>query len=302
MTTNLLQVFNGISVSSILLLAALGLAITFGLMKIINMAHGELIMIGAYVTYMVQNFFVSFAGQGLFDLYFVLAIPISFLITAFMGYLLEITIIKRLYGRPLDSMLATWGVSLVLQQLARSIFGAPNVDVKSPGWLNGGMVVLNDLQLPYKRLFIILLVALCIAGVYFFLYKTDGGRRIRAVMQNRDMAQSLGINTRRVDAMTFALGSGLAGIAGCALTLLGSIGPTLGTNYIVDTFMVVVLGGVGKIMGTAAGAGAIGVGNTTFEFFTNASLGKVLVFLTVILFLQWKPQGFFTINSRALDE
>ncbi|HOV24809.1 MAG TPA: urea ABC transporter permease subunit UrtB [Pseudobacteroides sp.] len=302
MSTNLLQIFNGISVSSILLLAALGLAITFGLMKIINMAHGELIMIGAYVTYMVQNFFISFVDVKFFDLYFILAIPLSFLITAFMGYVLEITIIKRLYGRPLDSLLATWGVSLILQQLARSIFGAPNVDVKSPGWLNGGLTVFSDLQLPYKRLFIILLVGLCIVGVYFFLYKTDGGRRIRAVMQNRSMAQSLGINTRRVDAMTFALGSGLAGIAGCALTLLGSIGPTLGTNYIIDTFMVVVLGGVGRIIGTVAGAGAIGIGNTTFEFFTNASMGKVLVFLMVILFLQWKPQGFFTISSRALDE
>jgi urea transport system permease protein len=243
-------------------------------MKIINMAHGELIMIGAYVTYMVQNFFISFVDVKFFDLYFILAIPLSFLITAFMGYVLEITIIKRLYGRPLDSLLATWGVSLILQQLARSIFGAPNVDVKSPGWLNGGLTVFNDLQLPYKRLFIILLVGLCIVGVYFFLYKTDGGRRIRAVMQNRSMAQSLGINTRRVDAMTFALGSGLAGIAGCALTLLGSIGPTLGTNYIIDTFMVVVLGGVGRIIGTVAGAGAIGIGNTTFEFFTNASWEK----------------------------
>lgn len=302
MNTYLLQFFNGISVSSILLLAALGLAITFGLMKIINMAHGELIMIGAYVTYMVQNFFLSYVGKDLFGLYFAAAIPVAFIVTALVGCLLEAAIIKRLYGRPLDSLLATWGVSLVLQQAARSIFGAPNVDVKSPGWLEGGLVAAKDLQLPYKRLFIILLVAVCISGVYFFLYKTRRGRRIRAVMQNRNMAQSLGINTRRVDAVTFALGSGLAGIAGCALTLIGSIGPTLGTNYIVDTFMAVVLGGVGRIMGTFAGASAIGIGNTTFEFFTNASLGKVLVFLTVIIFLQWKPQGFFTMNSRALDE
>jgi urea transport system permease protein len=284
------------------MLAALGLAITFGLMKIINMAHGELIMIGAYVTYLVQNMFVSFVDKSLFDSYFIVAIPAAFLVTALVGYLLEITIIKRLYGRPLDSMLATWGVSLVLQQLARNIFGAPNVDVKSPKWLNGGIVLMKDLQLPYKRLFIILLTTFCIFGVYYFLYRTGSGRRIRAVMQNRSMAESLGINTRRIDAMTFAFGSGLAGIAGCALTLLGSIGPTLGTNYIVDTFMVVVLGGVGRIIGTVAGAGAIGIGNTTFEFFTNASLGKVLVFLVVIMFLQWKPQGFFTISSRTLDE
>ncbi|HEX9061414.1 MAG TPA: urea ABC transporter permease subunit UrtB [Clostridia bacterium] len=302
MNTYLLQIFNGISVSSILMLAALGLAITFGLMKIINMAHGELIMIGAYVTYMTQNIFLSFGNKSLFNIYFLIAIPVAFLVTAFIGYLMEITIIKRLYGRPLDSLLATWGVSLVLQQLARSIFGAPNVDVKSPEWLNGGVVLFDGLQLPYKRLFIILLVALCIFSVYYFLYRTTNGRRIRAVMQNRRMAESLGINTRRIDGMTFAMGAGLAGVAGCALTLIGSIGPTLGSGYIVDTFMVVVLGGVGRIIGTVAGAGAIGVGNTAFEFFTNASLGKVLVFTVVIIFLQWKPQGFFTIGSRALDE
>ncbi len=302
MSTYLLQIFNGISVSSILMLAALGLAITFGLMKIINMAHGELIMIGAYVTYLVQNIFLSFVSKNLFDVYFIVSIPVAFIVTAGIGYLLEIIVIKRLYGRPLDSLLATWGVSLFLQQLARSIFGAPNVDVRSPKWLDGGMVIMKDLQLPYKRLFIIFLVSVCIFGVYFFLYKTTNGRRIRAVMQNRSMAESLGINTRKMDAMTFAVGSGVAGVAGCALTLLGSIGPTLGTNYIVDTFMVVVLGGVGRIVGTVAGAGAIGIGNTTFEFLTNASLGKVLVFTVVILFLQWKPQGFFTISSRALDE
>ena len=284
------------------MLAALGLAITFGLMKIINMAHGEFIMIGAYVTYLIQNVFLSFKDQRFFDIYFILAIIGSFIVTAFIGYLLEITIIKRLYGRALDSLLATWGLSLCLQQLARSIFGAPNVDVKSPKWLEGGIVIAQGLQLPYKRIFILFLGIACIVGVYWFLYKTKSGRRIRAVMQNRSMAESLGINTRKVDAMTFALGSGLAGVAGCALTLLGSIGPTLGTNYIVDTFMVVVLGGVGRIIGSVAGAGVIGIGNTSFEFFTNASMGKVLIFVVVILFLQWKPKGFFTINSRALDE
>ncbi len=302
MDTYILQVFNGISVSSILMLAALGLAITFGLMKIINMAHGELIMVGAYTAYMIQNFFISYLDKNLFQLYFFVAIPAAFIAAAIVGFILEASIIKYLYGRPLDSMLATWGVSLILQQLARSIFGAPNVDVKSPKWLDGGIIIREGLQLPYKRLFIIMLTVFCILGVYFFFYRTAQGRRIRAVMQNREMAQSLGINTRRIDAMTFATGAGLAGVAGCALTLLGSIGPTLGTNYIVDTFMVVVLGGVGRIIGTVAGAGAIGTGNTAFEFLTNASLGKVLVFLVVILFLQWKPKGFFTQNSRALDE
>lgn len=301
MSIYLMQIFNGISVSSILMLAALGLAIIFGLMKIINMAHGELIMIGAYMTYLTQKVFEAYLDKSLFSIYFLVAIPVAFIITALIGYVLEVTIIKRLYGRIIDSILATWGVSLILQQLARSIFGAPNVEVKSPLWLNGGLLLMGNLQLPYKRLFIILLVALCIIGVYWFLYRTATGRRVRAVMQNRSMAESLGINTRRIDALTFALGSGLAGIAGCALTLLGSIGPTLGSNYLVDTFMVVVLGGVGRIVGTIAGAFAIGIGSTSFEFLTNASLGKVMMFLLVILFLQWKPQGLFTISSRELD-
>lgn len=302
MNTYITQIFNGISVSSILLLAALGLAITFGLMKIINMAHGEFIMIGAYVTYLIQNMFLNLFSEGFFDIYFIIAIPAAFIVTAIFGLVLEGTVIRFLYGRPLDSLLATWGVSLILQQMARSIFGAPNVDVRSPSWLNGGLVLAEGLQLPYKRLFIIALVILCMAGVYLFLYRTREGRKIRAVMQNRDMAASLGIPTRKVDAYTFALGSGLAGVAGCALTLLGSIGPSLGTYYIVDTFMVVVLGGVGKLLGTTAGALSIGTANTTLEFVTNTSLGKVLVFLLVILFLQWKPKGLFTINSRALDE
>lgn len=302
MDTYILQIFNGISVSSILMLAALGLAITFGLMKVINMAHGEFIMIGAYVTYLMQNIFITYVDKSAFGLYFILAIPAAFIIAGLFGLVLEVTVIRYLYGRPLDSMLATWGVSLVLQQLARSIFGAPNVDVKSPGWLEGGLMISQGLQLPYKRLFIIGMVVVCLIGVYLLLYKSKNGRRIRAVMQNRDMAASLGIPARRVDAYTFAVGSGLAGIAGCALTLLGSIGSTLGTYYIVDTFMVVVLGGVGTLWGVVAGGLSIGTFNTTFEFFTNTSLGKVLVFLMVILFLQWKPQGLFTISSRALDE
>jgi urea transport system permease protein len=302
MDTYIIQIFNGFSVSSIFILAALGLGITFGLMKVINMAHGEFIMIGAYVTYLLQNFFITQMDKSVFDLYFLLAIPASFVVAGMMGLILEVTVIRHLYGRPLDSMLATWGVSLVLQQLARSIFGAPNVDVRSPAWLNGGLILSQGLQFPYKRLFIIALVVVCMIGIFWLLYKTTTGRRIRAVMQNRDMAASLGINARRVDAYTFAIGSGLAGIAGCALTLIGSIGPTLGTAYIVDTFMVVVLGGVGTLWGIIAGGLVIGTSNTTFEFFTNTSLGKVLVFLLVILFLQWKPKGLFTINSRSLDD
>lgn len=301
MDTYILQLFNGISVSSIYMLAALGLAITFGLMKVINMAHGEFIMIGAYVTYVIQNIFLSYVDKSLFGLYFVVAIPVAFVIAGAMGFVLETLVIKHLYGRPLDSMLATWGISLILQQLARSIFGAPNVDVKSPAWLDGALLLTQGVQLPYKRLFIIALVIVCIIGMFVLLYKSKYGIWIRAVMQNREMAASLGINTRLVDAYTFAVGSGVAGIAGCALTLLGSIGSTLGTYYIVDTFMVVVLGGVGTLLGTVAGGLVIGTANTTFEFFTNTSVGKVLVFTLVIMFLQWRPKGLFTINSRSLD-
>jgi urea transport system permease protein len=301
MDTYVLQIFNGLSVSSIFMLAALGLAITFGLMKVINMAHGEFIMIGAYATYLIQNLFSKYLPADWFDFYFIFAVPAAFLLAGIMGYILEYMVIRHLYGRALDSILATWGVSLVLQQLARSVFGAPNVDVRAPNILSGGLLFAG-MNFPYKRLFIIALVIACFVGVYVLLYKSSYGRKIRAVMQNRAMAASLGINTRRIDAYTFAFGSGLAGIAGAALSLLGSIGPTLGTNYIVDTFMVVVLGGVGTLLGTIAGGFIIGMGNTTFEFLTDASLGRVIVFTLVILFLQWRPRGLFSMKSRALDE
>lgn len=297
----LLQLFNGLSISSILLLVALGLAITFGLMKAINMAHGELIMIGAYSTYLTQNVFHDYLPKSMFDWYFVLAIPVSFIVAFIIGLILEMSLIRFLYGRPLDSLLATWGVGLVLQQLARSIFGAPNVAVTSPAWLNGGLKIMDGTLLPYKRLFIIGLVIACLVAMYFYIYRSHEGRRMRAVMQNRDMAACLGISTRRVDAMTFAIGSGIAGIAGCALTLLGPIGPSLGTYYIVDAFMVVVLGGVGKLVGTVLGATGIGMFNTLFEYWTNASLGKVLVFVCIVAFLQWKPMGLVAMRSRSLD-
>lgn len=297
----LLQLFNGLSISSILLLVALGLAITFGLMKVINMAHGELIMIGAYSTYLTQNVFHDYLPKSMFDWYFVLAIPVSFIVAFIIGLILEMSLIRFLYGRPLDSLLATWGVGLVLQQLARSIFGAPNVAVTSPAWLNGGLKIMDGTLLPYKRLFIIGLVIACLVAMYFYIYRSHEGRRMRAVMQNRDMAACLGISTRRVDAMTFAIGSGIAGIAGCALTLLGPIGPSLGTYYIVDAFMVVVLGGVGKLVGTVLGATGIGMFNTLFEYWTNASLGKVLVFVCIVAFLQWKPMGLVAMRSRSLD-
>ncbi|WP_168123353.1 urea ABC transporter permease subunit UrtB [Paenibacillus sp. HB172176] len=296
-----LQLFNGLSISSILLLVALGLSITFGLMKVINMAHGELIMIGAYSTYLTQNLFKDYLPHSMFDWYFALAIPASFAVAFCIGYILELSLIRFLYGRPLDSLLATWGVGLVLQQLARTIFGAPNVAVTSPSWLDGGIHVMSGTILPYKRLFIIALVLVCLLAMYLYIYRSHAGRNMRAVMQNRDMAACLGISTRRVDAVTFAIGSGIAGIAGCALTLMGPIGPSLGTYYIVDAFMVVVLGGVGKLVGTVLGATGIGMFNTMFEYWTDASLGKVLVFVCIVAFLQWKPSGFVAMRSRSLD-
>lgn len=295
------QFFNGFSVSSILLLIALGLSITFGLMRVINMAHGEFIMIGAYGAYMTQEIFKSSFPKSMFNAYFPLAIVVSFALAFAIGLLLEMTLIRFLYNRPLDSLLATWGVGLMLQQLARSIFGAPNVGVESPSWLNGGLTLMDGVVLPYKRLFIIALVVLILVGMYLYIYRSAPGRRMRAVMQNREMAACLGISTRRVDAVTFAIGSGIAGIAGCALTLIGPIGPSIGTYYIVDAFMVVVLGGVGKLVGTVAGALGIGMFNTLFEWWTDASLGKVLVFLCIVAFLQWKPMGMFAVRSRSLD-
>ncbi|MEG6532533.1 urea ABC transporter permease subunit UrtB [Caldibacillus thermoamylovorans] len=301
MSVVIMQLFNGISLASILLLISLGLAITFGQMKIINMAHGEFIMTGAYTTYVLQKIFLENLPQSFFGYYFVFAIFLSFLICAITGILLEKVIIKHLYARPVDSLLATWGVSLILQQIARSIFGAPNVAVVAPEWLNGGIELTAGITLPYKRLFIIGLVLICVAILYFYLYKTASGRRITAVTLNRNMAACLGVSTRRVDSLTFALGSGLAGIAGCSLTLIGSIGPTLGTAYIVDAFMIVVLGGIGKLKGTVFAALILGVINTLVEFSTSATIAKVIVFMVVIIFLQWKPMGIAGRKMRSLD-
>jgi urea transport system permease protein len=295
------QAFNGLSLGSILLLAALGLAFSFGLMKVINMAHGEFIMVGAYVTFIFQKY-VATALRGTTGpkegIIFIVSIVFAFLITAALGWLLEITVIRRLYGRPLDTLLATWGIGLMLQQAARSIFGASNVAVTAPSWLSGAWAMTPDINLPWKRLFIIGLVTVCIIGIYFYLYRTSSGRRLRAVMQGREMAACLGVATRRVDGMTFALGAGMAGVAGSALTLLGQIGPSVGTGYIVDAFMVVVLGGVGSLPGTVGAAILIGVFNAIFEMGTTATLGKVLVFALVILFLQWKPSGLVALRSR----
>lgn len=290
MSSWLLQAFNGLSLGSILLLISLGLAFSFGLMKVINMAHGEFIMLGAYTTYVFQQYFADLLGGVELGLWFLVSIPVAFVVAAIVGVLLEIGLIRFLYGRPLDTLLATWGVGMIFQQAARSIFGAPNVQVISPTWLNGGWEVLG-IVLPYKRLFIIALVIGSVTIIYLHLNRTTSGRRLRAVMQNREMASCLGVPSRRVDATTFGLGSGLAGIAGCALTLIGPIGPALGTYYIVDAFMVVVLGGTGGLLGTILAALIIGMANTLIELATTATLAKVLVFVIIIGFLQWRPQG-----------
>lgn len=292
------QLFNSLSLGSILILVAIGLTFSFGLMNVINMAHGELIMVGAYVAYQVQRELTGPLGSSALDVYLFIALPVAFLVAAGMGALLERLLIRRLYGRPLDTLLATWGVSLVLQQLARSIFGAPNVQVIAPTWLRDGLFVMDGLVLPYSRLFILALAALCLVCVALYMMKTSEGRRIRAVMQNREMASALGVATPRVDTMTFALSSGLAGVAGCALALLGPIGPSLGTYYIVDAFMVVVLGGIGQLVGAVLAAFSIGGLNTFLEYGTSASLAKVLVFVLVIAFLQLRPQGMVARRAR----
>jgi urea transport system permease protein len=376
--------FNGISIGSVLLISALGLAIVFGLMGVINLAHGELMMLGAYTTFVVQNGFKKL-GAPWSEFYIFFALILAFLVAAGVGVILERGVIRYLYGRPLETLLATWGVSLILQQFVRSVnwvmtigivlfcllffgglwivqrrpdfdrirnwfilvmlplslgiaiavgnilsqtyklaitqpwFGAQNVDVSAPKWLRGGFPVAG-IQLPYARLFIIALTIICLIGVYLFLQHTAWGLRIRAVTQNRSMSSCLGIPTQKVDALTFAIGSGLAGVAGCAISYLGSVGPNTGQNYIVDTFMVVVVGGVGKLVGTIVAALAIGtvnylVGSGTlailaapiqpladfFTFFATTSMAKVMVFALIIAFLQVRPGGIFPQKGRTVD-
>lgn len=378
--------FNGLGTGAVLLIAALGLAIVYGLMGVINMAHGELIMLGAYATFMVQNLFKPLGVAGS-SLYIFLALPAAFLLSAAVGWLLEKTIVSRLYGRPLDTLLATWGVSLILQQFVRSIswsffialavfaglfvgglmllqqrsltralrlpqetlpgllgivtaivalflgsglsnaglwakqpwFGAQNVDVTAPPWLRGGVAV-GSLQFPFSRLFIIVLTVVAVFGLYWFLQKSPWGLRIRAVTQNRAMSDCLGIPTKRVDAITFAIGSGLAGLAGTAVALLGSVGPNTGQNYIVDCFMVVVVGGVGNLWGSVIAALALGTINYIvgsgvllplagsnaglaglIGFFSTTSMAKALLFALIIIFLQFRPAGLFPPKGRTVD-
>ncbi|OGK79530.1 MAG: urea ABC transporter permease subunit UrtB [Candidatus Rokubacteria bacterium GWC2_70_16] len=292
--------FQGLSLSSILLLMALGLAIVFGLMGVINMAHGELMALGAYATFVMQGWFRAHL-PGSFDYYFLAALPFSFLVAGAAGFALERGVIRHLYGRPLETLLLTWGVSLIIQQGLRGWFGAANVDVTAPRWLSGGIPVAVGVQLPYNRLFIIVLAAVCVGGMYLLLFRTAAGLRIRAVTQNRGMAACLGVRARWVDAGTFALGAGLAGLAGCALTQIGNVGPELGQNYIVDSFMVVVTGGVGKLLGSILAAVGIGGLNKVIEPSLGAVYGKVLILVAVILFIQRRPSGLFAVKGRHAE-
>jgi len=294
------NLFYGMSLGSILLLAALGLAITFGLMGVINMAHGEMLMIGAYATFVVQNLVIEYL-PSFFDWYLIIAIPVSFLASAIVGIILERTIIRHLYGRPLETLLATWGISLVLIQTVRLTFGAQNVEVANPSYLSGGVEVFNGVVFPYSRIAIILFVVFVVTAIWVLLQKTSLGLQVRAVTQNRGMAACMGISTHKVDMWTFGLGSGVAGLGGLALSQIGNVGPELGRMYIVDSFMVVVLGGVGKIAGTVAGALGIGVINKFLEPISGAVLGKIIVLVLIIALIQKRPQGLFALKGRSVD-
>lgn len=294
------NLFYGLSLGSILLLAALGLAITFGLMGVINMAHGEMIMIGAYATFVVQNIFIKYL-PSLFDWYLIVAIPISFLASAIVGIVLERSVIRHLYGRPLETLLATWGISLVLIQSVRLIFGAQNVAVENPFYLSGGIEVFSGVIFPYSRIAIIIFVIFIVILIWMLLQKTPLGLQVRAVTQNREMAACMGISTHKVDMWTFGLGSGVAGLGGLALSQIGNVGPELGRMYIVDSFMVVVLGGVGKIAGTVAGAFSIGIVNKILEPFSGAVLGKIIVLVLIIALIQKRPQGLFAPKGRNTE-
>jgi urea transport system permease protein len=294
------RLFSGISLGSILLLAALGLAITYGLMGVINMAHGELLMIGAYTTYMVQTFFRNFLPSSL-DAYLIAAVPAAFIVAALVGMVLERTIIRHLYGRPLETLLATWGISLLLIQTIRTIFGAQNVEVSNPSWMSGGYQVASNLILTYNRIVIIGFALFVLLLVWILLNKTRLGLFVRAVTQNRKMADCLGVPTRNIDMWTFGLGSGIAGLGGCALSQIGNVGPDLGQSYIVDSFMVVVLGGVGQLAGTVSGALGLGVVSKFLEPLSGPVMAKILILVFIIIFIQRRPQGLFALKGRVVE-
>ena len=294
------QAFTGLSLGSILLLAALGLAITYGLLGVINMAHGEMLMLGAYVTWLMQNLLQQFAPEWL-GWYPILALPAAFLVTALIGMALERTIIRHLYGRPLETLLATWGISLMLIQMTRMLFGAQNLEVANPGWLSGGLQLLPNLVLPYNRIAVILFAFMVLILTWLLLNKTRLGLSVRAVTQNRAMADCCGVPTGRVDMLAFGLGSGIAGLGGVALSQLGNVGPELGQGYIIDSFLVVVVGGVGQLAGTVVAAFGLGILNKVLEPEMGAVMGKILILLLIILFIQRRPQGLFALKGRGID-
>ena len=295
------NLFQGISLGSVLLLAAIGLAITFGVMGVINMAHGEMIMLGAYAAFVCQQLFRSFLPADWIDAYLLVAVPVAFLFTGMVGVVLERSVIRFLYGRPLETLLATWGVSLILQQAVRSIFGSPNKEVSNPSWMTGGFDPIGGFTVTWNRLYIIVFCFVVLGALALILNRTSFGLHMRAVTQNRPMASVMGIRTAWVDALTFGLGSGIAGMAGVALSQVGNVSPNLGTIYIVDSFLVVVFGGVGNLMGTLVGALSLGVVNKFLEPVAGAILGKIVVLVMIILFIQWRPRGLFALKGRVAE-
>jgi urea transport system permease protein len=295
-------IFRGMSLGAVLLIAVLGLAITFGLMGVINMAHGEFIMVGAYAAYVTHRWFMDAQLQPLpyFNWYFPVALVVAFCAAALLGLILERSVIRFLYARPLESLLATWGVSLILQQIFRATFGAANVSVEWPTWMRGSYET-HDILFAYNRLFVIGFSALVVLGTYLLLTKTPVGLQIRAVTQNRNMAACMGVRTGQMNTLTFAFGSGLAGVAGACLSQIANVGPSLGQSYIVDCFMVVVLGGVGNMIGTLTASFGMGIVDQTLQLHVQAVLAKVITLGLVILFLQWRPAGLFVARTRSLE-
>ncbi len=293
-------IFAGLSLGSVLLLAALGLAITYGLIGVINMAHGEFLMIGAYATYVVQNLVQHFVPAA-FNWYPLFAVPVSFAAAALVGIVLERLVLKHLYGRPLETLLTTFGISLILIQATRTIFGAQNVQVTNPSWMSGGVSVMQNLILPYNRITILGFSLIVVLLAWVVLTKTRLGLFVRAVTQNRRMAACVGVKTSRVDSYAFAFGAGIAGLGGCALSQIGNIGPDLGQSYIIDSFMTVVLGGVGQLAGTVIGGFGLGLVSKTIEPFWGAVLAKIAVLVLIVLFIQKRPQGMFALKGRSAE-
>ncbi|MGJ8570300.1 MAG: urea ABC transporter permease subunit UrtB [Hoeflea sp.] len=293
------NIWYGISLGSVLLLAAIGLAITFGVMGVINMAHGEMVMLGAYTTFAVQEVFRT-SAPGLFDYSLLVAVPLAFLVSGTIGVIMERGLIRFLYGRPLETLLATWGVSLILQQSVRTLFGPTNREVGNPSWMSGAFEI-GQMSITWNRLWIVVFAAVVFAALYLIINRSALGLEMRAVTQNRRMAGAMGIRTSWVDAMTFGLGSGIAGIAGVALSQIDNVSPNLGQSYIIDSFLVVVFGGVGNLWGTLVGAMTLGIANKFLEPYTGAVLGKILVLVLIILFIQKRPRGLFALKGRAVE-